>query len=84
MPNYASSIPAAGRADGGYRAALYRDAKSRWWPCQIISGTGPYTIRIPARLHLPASQHTLSLIPAATSKASTNAVHPPGANTRLT
>ena len=46
----------------------------------MLSGpaAGPFTIRIGARVAagLSASQHTLSGIVLATSKASTNAVHP--------
>jgi hypothetical protein len=79
MPNQANSI-ASGRADGGFRSALYRDARGRYWKCEVLSGpaAGPFTIRIGARVAagLPASQHTLTLVPLATSKASTGAVHP--------
>jgi hypothetical protein len=65
-------------AGEGYRTYFYRDAKGNYLPCQVLSGPagGPFTIRIPSRLHLSAAQHTLSGIPLATSKASTNAVHP--------
>lgn len=69
----------AGKIAGeGYRRYFYRDARGRYWPCQVLSGaaSGPFTIRIPAFLHMGASQHTLILVPLATSKASTNAVHP--------
>lgn len=65
-------------AGEGFRRYFYRDAKGTYWPCQVLSGAagGPFTIRIPSRLHLGAAQHTLTLVPLATSKASTNAVHP--------
>ena len=66
----------SGKAKGGFRRYFYRDVKGNYLPCEVLSGTNPYTIRIPSRLHLPAAQHTLSGIPLATSKASTNAVHP--------
>ena len=68
----------AGKTDGGYRRYLYRDTRGRWWPCQILSGTpaGPFTIRIPSFLHLSAADHTRTLVPLATSRTSTNAVHP--------
>jgi hypothetical protein len=68
----------AGKAKGGWRRYQYRDTRGRYWPCEVLSGApaGPFTIRIPARLHLAASQHTLTLVPLATSRTSTNAVHP--------
>jgi hypothetical protein len=79
MPNQANTV-ASGRADGGYRSALYRDARGRYWKCDVLSGpsAGPFTIRIGARVAagLAASQHTLTGIALASSKASTNAVHP--------
>jgi hypothetical protein len=79
MPN-ASNTVASGRSRGGYRSALYRDARGRYWKCDVLSGPagGPFTIRIGARVAagMPASQHTLTLVPLATSKASTGAVHP--------
>jgi hypothetical protein len=73
MPNEANRI----QTGKPFKTALYRDTKGRYWQCEVISGTGPYTIRIPSRVAagLPASQHTLTLIPAATNKNSTNAVH---------
>jgi hypothetical protein len=74
MPNEANRI----QAGKPFKTALYRDAKGRYWQCEVLSGTNPFTIRIPARVAagMPASQHTLTLIPAATAKNSTNAVHP--------
>jgi hypothetical protein len=79
MPNEANRI----QTGKPFKTAYYKDAKGRYWQCEVLSGTGPYTIRISARVAagMPASQHTLSLIPAATSKASTNAVH---ASVRMT
>lgn len=68
----------AGKADGGFRRYFYRDTRGRYWPCEVLSGApaGPFTIRIPAFLHLAASEHTRTLVPLATAKTSTNAVHP--------
>jgi hypothetical protein len=74
MPNEANRV----QAGKPYKTALYRDARGRYWNCEVLSGTGPFTIRIPARVAagMAASQHTLTLIPLATNRNSTNAVHP--------
>jgi hypothetical protein len=58
MANVSNTV-LSGKAKGGYRSALYRDARGRMWPCQVLSGPvgGPFTIRIGARLHLPAGSH---------------------------
>jgi hypothetical protein len=65
-------------AGEGYRTYFYRDVRGRYWPCQVLSGPagGPFTIRIPSWLHLGAAEHTRAGVVLATSKASTNAVHP--------
>jgi hypothetical protein len=65
-------------AGEGYRTYFYRDVRGRYWPCQVLSGPagGPFTIRILSWLHLSAAEHTRSGVVLATSKASTNAVHP--------
>jgi hypothetical protein len=75
VPNLANTV-ISGRTKGGYRSAIYRDAKGRTWKCEVLSGPagGPFTIRIPASLHLPAAQHTLSGIALGTAKNQTNCV----------
>jgi hypothetical protein len=75
MPNLANTV-ISGKTKGGFRSAIYRDAKGRTWKCEVISGPsgGPFTIRIPARLHLSAAQHTLTGIVLGTSKSQTNCV----------
>jgi hypothetical protein len=74
MPNESNRI----QTGKPFKTTLYKDAKGRYWQCEVLSGTGPYTIRIPSRVAagMPASQHTLTLIPLAANKTSTNAVHP--------
>lgn len=74
MPNEANRV----QAGKPFKTALYKDARGRYFACEVLSGTGPYTIRIPSRVAagMPAAQHTLTLIPLATTKAQTNAVHP--------
>ena len=74
MPNEANRV----QAGKPFKTAYYRDAKGRYFACEVLSGTGPFTIRIPARVAagMPSAQHTLTLIPLATNKNSTNAVHP--------
>jgi hypothetical protein len=75
MANLSNTV-LSGKTKGGYRAAIYRDARGNQWKCEVLSGApaGPFTIRIPARLHLPAAQHTLSGIVLGTSRAQTNCV----------
>jgi hypothetical protein len=75
MPNIANTV-ISGKTKGGYRSAIYRDTRGNQWKCEVISGTpaGPFTIRIPARLHLLAAQHTLSGIVLGTTRSQTNCV----------
>jgi hypothetical protein len=75
MANLSNTV-LSGKTKGGYRSAIYRDARGNQWKCEVLSGApaGPFTIRIPARLHLPASQHTLSGIVLGTTRAQTNCV----------
>jgi hypothetical protein len=75
MANQANTLY-AGKARGGYRSAIYRDARGRTFGCQVLSvQAGPtYTIRIPSRMHLPAAQHTLTGIAQGTSRSDVNVV----------
>jgi hypothetical protein len=75
MANISNTV-ISGKAKGGFRAAIYRDARGNQWKCQVLSGppAGPFTIRILSRLHLSAAQHTLSGIVLGTSRSQTNCV----------
>jgi hypothetical protein len=75
VPNPANTV-ISGKTKGGYRSAIYRDVRGNQWPCQVLSGPvgGPFTIRIPARLHLSAAQHTLSGVVLGTTRSQTNCV----------
>jgi hypothetical protein len=77
VPNLANTV-VVGKAKGGFRPAVYRDAKGRYFKCQVLSGPsgGPFTIRILSReaAGMPIGQTTLAGIVLGSAKTQTNCV----------
>lgn len=60
------------------RRYLYREHQEPLLnlPGALRAPAGPFTIRVLGWLHLSAAEHTRTLVSLATSRTSTNAVHP--------
>jgi hypothetical protein len=58
----------AGKTNSGWRGSKYRHTDGTVYPCQILSGTGPYTIRI------PGLRQTIAGVAAATTRTQTGVI----------